>query len=354
MSVSWGTVHHHNFRQAADHGYNAAVTAPPGRIILIIGPTGAGKTSLLAYILNLLVGAPETWPDGELRYVSLECDREAPGAITRNIAIDLNRALGNPFVSLALPIDGEKPSFGRIRVSLNEHDLRECVRILAAIRRTRYIGLDGMENIVPRREISAEARFDSIKSLVRPHKTYEPSHEVNLIMAGHYSLLSFWRANAQLARRVTEIPVLPYSKTARDIERFEELLHTISRFYPLRQGASLRDWNELLFVLSVGCIGLLQKLLDDAIVEMLYRKGRFLELKDVVAAAPPKEKLDEIVKDVEGFWPYVKSSVSPDLVSRMKARTSRSSDDSDAKKPVKKRGRVGRKVGPRDPVGGIA
>lgn len=354
MSVSWDMVHHHNFRQAADRTYNAAATAPPGRIILIIGPTGVGKTSILAYVLNLLVGTPDTWPDGELRYISLECDREAPGAITRNIAIDLNRALGNPFVSLALPIDGTAPAFGKIRVSLNEHDLRECVRILAAYRKTRFIGMDAMENIVPRREISAEARFDSIKSLVRPHKTYEPSHEVNLIMAGHYSLLSFWRANAQLARRVTEIPVLPYQKTTSDIQRFEEVLHSISRFYPLREGVSLRDWNELLFVLSVGCIGLLQKLLDDAVIEMKLRKGGFLELEDVVAAAPPKEKLAEIEKDVDGFWPYVESSVSPELVSKMKARAKGAGGNSDANRKAKKKGPVGRKVGPRDAVGGVA
>jgi hypothetical protein len=231
---------------------------------------------------------------------------------------------------------------------MNEHDLRESFRIQASLRNTRYVGLDAMENISPRQEVSAEARFDSIKSLVRPSRRHEETHAMNLIMAGHYSLLTFWRANAQLARRVTEIPVLPYRETAQDIRHFEELLHRSSKYYPLRDGKSLRDWNDVLFHLSGGCVGLLRKLLSDAIAEMRVRDDAHLTLDHVIDAAPPKAKLAEVMRDLDGFWPFTETSASADLVERARAREYGLPEPSPASRRTS---RVGRKVGPRDTVG---
>ena len=230
MTLDWNLIEHPNFSLPLIKAYNSAVSAQPGECILLAGPTGVGKSTLLAALLDMLVGAPETWPEGELHYLSLECDREAPGSITRNIAIDLNRALGNPFVALQIPRVRQDDPFGPVRINLNEHDLRESFRALAVLRRTRYIGLDAMENIAPQRETSAEARFDSIKSLVRPHRKHQRAHEMTLILVGHYHLLRFWKVNAQLARRVTEIPVLPYWETAADICKFERILDDLD--YP--------------------------------------------------------------------------------------------------------------------------
>jgi energy-coupling factor transporter ATP-binding protein EcfA2 len=353
----WQVIEHHYYGEALRKAFNAAVAADPGDCVLITGPTGVGKSTILSAVLDMLVGTPATWPEGELRYISIECDRESPGAITRNIAVDLNRALGNPFVSLPLPDVSGSGSLGRVRVSLNEHDLRGSSRALAFLKNTRYFGVDAMENIAPRREISAEARFDSVKSLVRPPKRHEHPHEVVLVMAGHYSLLSFWRANAQLARRVAEVPVFPYRETGADINRFEELLHDVTEFYPLRSGRSLRDWNDVVFKLSCGCIGMLKKLLGDAMIEMRCRGGTFLELKDVIAAAPPILKLEQVRRDLDGFFRFFETSATTDVVGDALARERHKgeSGDVDGKRGEERKKRVvgKRKLGRRDQVGGV-
>lgn len=112
----------------------------------------------------------------------------------------------------------------------------------------------------------------------------------------------------------------------------------------------------MLFRLSVGCIGLLRKLLDNAIVAMRCRNGQFLTLKDIIDAAPHQAKLDAVRKDLEGIRSYIKTSATQEVVGDALARE-RGSKQVDVDPPLKKpaRGRPGRrKCGPRDTVGNIS
>ena len=348
MTIEWPLIRHRNFQRALLKAQNAAIQADSGQCILITGPTGAGKSEVLYQVLNTLVGAPDTWPPGELHYIQVDCDRSSPANITRNLVIDLNRAFHNPFVSLPVETDlAGAPRYRSFRTLINEHDLRGSFRALGAIYKTRYVGLDAMEHIQPSHPISGEARFDSIKSLALPHKKHVRAHEMVLIMGGHYSLLSYWRANTQLARRVSEIYVAPYQRTREDILQWEYILQTVDALYPLDEGSSLRLWNDLLFDLSAGCIGILKKLLDDAVVEMNVCGHRSLLLDHIAAAAPPRDKLEQIRQDVERCWPYFESSVSKATIDQIRSRTSPTGS---SLSQGKKR-RPGRVAGPRDKVG---
>lgn len=349
--VAWGTLPHYNFTTALNRTFDISATAETGHCVLVTGPSGVGKSTIVMTVLDMLVGTPDTWPEDELRYIYMDCDREAPGAITKNIAIDLNRKLGNPFVALATTFRKESELYAPMRVRANEHDLRESFRVQAALRRTRYLGLDAMENIVPRDGLAAEARFDSIKSLIRPHTKYEIGHEMTLIMAGHYGLLAYWHDNAQLARRVTEIPVLPYQKTAHDINHFEELLQRLSQLYPLHEGRTLREWNDVLFQLSAGSVGLLKNLLSNAMTEMRLDRKDSLDLKHIIRAAPPKGKLDAVKKDLDGFWEYIQTSATEEVVADALAREKSLYCGAEVKSARRKTTRIGRKAAPRDPVG---
>lgn len=356
MSTKWPVILHRNFQRALNKAFTTAAHASAGQCLLITGPTGVGKTEVLREVLDMLVGPPASWPAGEFRYILVECDRAAPATVTRNLVIDLNRALGNPFVNLRTWTDVDKPSqYSLCRNRINEHDLRESFRSLAAVHNTRYAGVDALENILPRQRISGEARFNSVKSLPRSHTKHVQVHELVLILCGHYSLLSYWQANAQLARRVTEVFVAPYRRVPEDIVQWEFILQTVSSCYPLFPGTTLRLWNDLLFDLSVGCIGLLKKLLDDALSEMKSRNAQYMTLDHVFAAAPPRLKLEEVQKDLDGCWPYFEPSVTRDVIEKVKARSASSSARNVKKDaPCKKGRRPGRIAGARDKVGNMS
>lgn len=349
MKTEWPVIWHRNFRDALERAYQAAIMAAPGDCILITGPTGIGKTTILPLLIHRLVGAPSEWSEGELRAFQVNCDRVAPSSATRSIALKINRKLGNPFVSLKT--SHEKSEFAPIRIPMNEDDLRESARVIAALQRTMYGCIDGLENIVPKQRVTGTARFDAIKSLGLPHERGDiPPHQMRLIMCGHYSLLQYWTENAQLARRVTEIPLYPYSHKSSDVKSWEYILQQISPLYPLREGISLRDWNDLLFHMSIGCTGILKKVLDDAHTIMNLRGDPFLELDHVIKSAFPKIKMEAVQNDIHGFSKYFESSLDQGLIAKVKARAL-------ADGPVvlhsTKKARPGRKVGQRDKVGAI-
>lgn len=352
MSTNWPLIPHRNFEQPLRKIHNAATEAPGGQSLLITGPTGVGKTEILNAVLPMLVGSSASWPTGEIRFILAECDRASPSTVTRDLVVDLNRKLGNPFVSPPAWTNLDKSQrYGPCRSCGNEHDLRDSFRALAAVHNTRYVGVDALENILPRQRVSGEARFNTVKSLPRSSTREEKQHELVMVMCGHYSLLKYWQVNAQLARRVTEVFVAPYRRVKEDILQWEFILQTVSSCYPLLPGTTLRLWNDLLFDLSAGCIGMLKKLLDEALNEMKLKKARYMTLDHIFVAAPPRIKLEEVQKDLDGCWPYFEPSISKEDIDKVKARSASLARNDQKGIPCKKGRRPGRIAGARDKVG---
>jgi hypothetical protein len=267
--------------------------------------------------------------------------------VTRSLAVQINRKLGNPFVAMSDLDDGESRTLCRTR--LNEHDLRETARQLFSLRGVNYVAIDGLENIVPQQRVTGTARFDTIKAFGLPHERDDvPPHSMRQLLFGHYSLLGYWTENPQLSRRVIEVPLYPYTAAKADIVQWQRILREVSPLYPLEDGVTLSAWNDLLFDMAAGCAGILNKLLDGALTQMRLAGHERMNIDHLVAAAFPKIKMAEIRSDIENFKAFFETSIDEELVKRVKAR-SVGVPGNDAV-PSSKR-RSGRKAGPRDKVG---
>lgn len=65
--VAWGTLSHHNFITALNRTFDISAAAEMGHCVLVTGPSGVGKSTILMTVLDMLVGTPDRWPEDELR-----------------------------------------------------------------------------------------------------------------------------------------------------------------------------------------------------------------------------------------------------------------------------------------------
>jgi type II secretory pathway predicted ATPase ExeA len=354
------TVDHAAFREALDLAHVLASMARPGSILFVTGPTGVGKTYLLEALEDLLVGKPESWKNGFIPLVHVDLDVNASGiACMRTLALELNRALGNPFCGVsASPIDAEATTKFKLRLHHSDGDLRTSFRSLVPWRKTRFVVIDEVQQVNTSKMEAATARFDSIKMLAGCSEARPKPGSVVLIICGHYSLLKLMKANRQLARRITLIPMRTYqSQTSGDVLAWESMLAKMAKIYPI-PSVRIREWNEVLFEMAVGNFGLLKNILERADCSRLLRKAKEICIDDLIAAVPTnrmyaslKLEMAEAEKALANdFWT---NRIKQLLVSPGSKRKTTEKESGAAR--VASSGRRGvRKNGPRDKVRRIA
>lgn len=340
-------INHPKYTAALNMAYVAASMAKPGDIVFITGPTGVGKSMLLDELLDMLCGQSSTWNEGSLPLIRMSLDVTKAGACMRNLAIQLNRALGNPFCAPTCLPTQDAESY-RARTRHTENDLRESARHLIDSRHTRFVGLDESQHINPRKMEAATVRFDSLKMLVGANRSRPSFGSFILVMAGHYSLLKLASANTQLHRRITTISLgVYYAKSQSDVIAWEKILIEMAKPYPV--GTSfLRELNSILFEMSHGNLGLLNLILHKANIAREAYGDLTIGIEHIVAAAPTNAFYEDLKKEIEDFEAVTSCKLWLDKIANRKT-------DASVPKPKKSAstsGRRGRRsLGARDRVG---
>ena len=264
------TMAHPRLVEARDKLADAIDGAAPGSLVLVLGPTGVGKTTLRMKVENLLTQqmAPATAADpGRLSFVSTEVVPPDTGQFRwRDYFSRLLAAMNEPLIDFkTLRSTARTRVLHTLPSPVGGMELGYAVEQALRHRRPPVVFIDEAQHlarIASGRRLSDQ--LDVIKSIANRTETVH-------VLLGTYELLAFRNLSAQLSRRSMDLHFQRYrAESAEDRQVFRSVLLTFQKQLPFAEAeADLMAMWEFLYERSIGCVGILKEWLMRACVRAI-------------------------------------------------------------------------------------
>lgn len=290
------TVAHPRLTEAKDKLVAVIQNAEPNSLVLVFGPTGAGKTTLRMKTEQIL--AEELRADlktdcNRIPVVSIEAVAPESGSFCwrdhfKRLLIEMDEPL----------IDCKRvpETLGRIRTTISTTpEYRHGVEQALRYRRPAAVMIDEAQHLAKmasgRRLLD---QLDVIKSIANRSQTIH-------VLYGTYDLLAFRNLNGQLSRRSVDVHFPRYRlESAGDRQIFLGVLRSFAQQMPLPETPDLaKDW-EFLFERSVGCVGILKQWLVRSLSAALRNREATLGLRHLESQALSISQVDKILSEATG------------------------------------------------------
>jgi energy-coupling factor transporter ATP-binding protein EcfA2 len=274
------TMAHPRLIEARDELLEAIEGAAPGTLILVLGPTGVGKTTLIRKVQQCLTEKlmPDLESDvGRLPFVGVEAIAPDSGSFNwrdhfRRMLLQIQEPLIDHKTRAAyLPI--ERDASGHFvaspRVGTGAQ-LQYAAEQALRYRRPAAVFIDEAQHLA---RMSSGRRLadqlDVLKSIASRTQTIH-------ILIGTYELLPFRNLSGQLSRRSMDIHFSRYrAESNGDMRIFQNVALTFQRQLPPDQSVDLLGMWEFLYERSLGCVGILKDWITRSL-HAAYRTGRSL------------------------------------------------------------------------------
>lgn len=246
-------IDHANYKIVVSELTNQALFLAPGELIVLVGPSRAGKSEATREAMGILAGLrppesgkmPVVWIDNE--------NSQANGEFsTRAFMLEGCRQVNHPIYGATSDDDALRSILESRTHRAPEALLRDAFETALIRLGTKYLVIDEAHHVqyVRGGATVASKVLDSYKCLAR--KT-----GVVLVLVGSYSLINLIASVPHMCGRQRLIEFPPYrAKSRRDRMEFEEVLGVLAKSLPMGEGqASLRAWNQQLFEGSLGSVG---------------------------------------------------------------------------------------------------
>lgn len=357
---------------AADKAVWNAIREPAGALLIFVfGPTGVGKTTLLAHIEKRLVEQALPRMEGDQNHLPvLRLDAVAPAIQQFRWGDYYQRglmALQEPLIDHKIDYSARQPVFSekrnmfvspRTRSRANVDELRLAFELALKYRQPKAVLLDEAQHLAKlTRGSKLLDQLDHLKSLAVMSQTVH-------VLAGTYDLLVFRNLSAQLSRRSIDVHFPRYRATdKKEREAFQKVLLTFQRHLPLEEPPDLVHQWKYCYARTIGCVGMLKDWLTKALAETLETGATTLTQEVLEHHSVEAQRCDQMITDVEEGEKLLAHDAEADerLMLRLglkRSRNNRDKGESQERKPegqsrtLPRPARVGQRPPSRDPVKG--
>ncbi len=253
---------HRNWRYALSRAFAMMNACAPGEVIYITGPSRAGKSRLIRELSGMMK-SPEQDDEVYMPCFSvLATNCSVRGSFsTKAFTIRALEAIRHPIYGMGLCDDDWSIERLRLLEKTSEGVLRPALESAIINRHCKYMFIDEAQHLM-----YAMSGMHAAAAILDSWKCLAQSAGIVLILVGAYPLLNVLKQSPHLLGRKHEVHIPRYRETREDILAFMEIIAFYDRILHEYSGFSnLRDWDEYLFRGSLGCIGLLQSWLRDAL-----------------------------------------------------------------------------------------
>lgn len=285
----------------------------PGGMIFLLGPSGAGKTTLRHAVMQETFGNPAYWGTGRIPVVEMVANLPHNAYFSsRELAKIVLKELHVPSLDWLFK---ENSSLDPATKAQFEGEVEKARSVWNQLRPRTMTEGEYWEAVLE----SLRARgckyvfIDQVTSLLKNHKDTSPAdHTLNLmalaeragvmfVMSGVAKATALWAVHHELRQRVATVWFRPYSSSKSDRNHFLRLLKTLSARYRLSKPDLLGVLANDLMASTGGLLGHLIVVMEAAKRKARVEGSRCIASRHIRAAFYNDTDQAQVWRDVHEF-----------------------------------------------------